>query len=43
MLQAPYVTSYLTEHFADDEFGTLAGYERAGGYQAARQALEKQK
>jgi NADH-quinone oxidoreductase subunit F len=39
MLKAPYVTSYLTEHFADDAFATLEGYERAGGYQAARKAL----
>ena len=26
-LEVPYVTSYLTEHFADEAFGTLAGYE----------------
>ena len=41
MLKSPYVTSYLTEHFADDDFGTLEGYERRGGYKAARQALTR--
>ena len=39
MLKVPYVTSYLTEHFAEDAFGTLAGYEKKGGYAAARKAL----
>ena len=41
MLKVPYVTSYLTEHFGDDAFGTLAGYERVGGYQAARKAIRE--
>ena len=39
MLKAPHVTSYLTEHFADDAFGTLEGYLRRGGYKAARKAI----
>jgi NADH-quinone oxidoreductase subunit F len=39
MLKVPYVTGYLSEHFADDAFTTLDGYERAGGYAAARKAL----
>ena len=39
MLKVPHVTSYLTEHFAEDAFGTLAGYEKKGGYAAARKAL----
>jgi NADH-quinone oxidoreductase subunit F len=39
-LRVPYVTGYLTEHFADDEFASLAGYERAGGYKALRKALK---
>ena len=39
MLIVPYTTQYLTHHFADDEFTTLAGYERRGGYRAARKAL----
>jgi NADH-quinone oxidoreductase subunit F len=39
MLKVPYTTQYLTEHFADDEFVTLEGYERVGGYQAVRKAI----
>ena len=39
MLKVPYVTSYLTEHFGDDAFGTIEGYEAKGGYQAARRAI----
>jgi NADH-quinone oxidoreductase subunit F len=39
VLKAPHVTGYLTEHFADDAFGTLDGYVERGGYQAARKAL----
>ncbi len=39
MLKAPYVTSYLTEHFGDDAFGTIDGYEARGGYRAARRAI----
>jgi NADH-quinone oxidoreductase subunit F len=39
MLTVPHVTGYLTEHFADDDFGALEGYERRGGYAAARKAL----
>jgi NADH-quinone oxidoreductase subunit F len=39
VLKAPYVTGYLTEHFADDAFGSLEGYVKRGGYQAARKAL----
>ena len=37
--KAPHVTGYLTEHFGDDEFGTLAGYRASGGYEMARHAL----
>ncbi len=40
-LRVPYVTGYLSEHFGDDAYATLAGYERTGGYQAARKALTK--
>jgi NADH-quinone oxidoreductase subunit F len=39
MLKAPYVTSYLTEHFGDDAFVGLEGYRARGGYEAARRAL----
>jgi NADH-quinone oxidoreductase subunit F len=40
VLKSPYVTSYLTENFDNDDFTTLAGYERLGGYEAARKALK---
>ena len=39
MLVAPFVTNYLTEHFANDDYRTLDGYRSAGGYQAAQRAL----
>jgi NADH-quinone oxidoreductase subunit F len=39
-LETPFVTSYLTEHFAEDDFATAEGYERRGGYQGLRAALE---
>ncbi len=39
MITTPYVTNYLTEHFADDGYRTLKGYEAKGGYQAIRKAL----
>ncbi len=41
MLKAPYVTNYLTEHFGEDDYGTLEGYKRRGGYEAARKALSQ--
>jgi len=41
MLKVPYVTGYLSEHFADDAFVTLAGYEKRGGYEGARKALKQ--
>jgi NADH-quinone oxidoreductase subunit F len=41
MLKVPYVTSYLTEHFEDDAFGTLAGYRARGGYRAAKRAITR--
>jgi len=40
-LKVPHTTSYLSEHFGDDGFGTLKGYEAQGGYQAARKALTR--
>jgi len=39
VLESPYVTQYLTEHFAEADYPTLEGYERFGGYTAARKAL----
>jgi NADH-quinone oxidoreductase subunit F len=41
MLTVPYVTGYLTEHFADDAFRTLDGYRSRGGYEAARTAITR--
>jgi len=39
MLTVPHTTQYLSRYFADDDYITLAGYERRGGYAAARKAL----
>jgi NADH-quinone oxidoreductase subunit F len=39
LLTAPHITNYLSEHYADDTFRTLEGYEAKGGYAAVRQAL----
>ena len=39
MSRLPFASQYLTEHVAADDFATLAGYERRGGYEAARQVL----
>ena len=41
MLETPYVTNYLTEHFGEADYPTLEGYERVGGYRAARKALRE--
>jgi len=41
-LAVPHVTGYLSEHFADDAYRSLAGYERRGGYKALRKALKLQ-
>jgi NADH-quinone oxidoreductase subunit F len=38
-LKVPFVTNYLTERFGDDDFTTLEGYRKQGGYEAARKAL----
>jgi NADH-quinone oxidoreductase subunit F len=38
-LEVPHVTSYLSEHFGDDAFGTIEGYEAQGGYRSLRKAL----
>ena len=41
MRNAPFVTNYLSEHLADDAYATLDGYQRAGGYAAARKAVRE--
>jgi NADH-quinone oxidoreductase subunit F len=38
-ITTPYVTNYLSEHFADDDYRTLRGYEAKGGYKAIKKAL----
>jgi NADH-quinone oxidoreductase subunit F len=40
-LKVPFVTNYLSEHCGEDDFATLGGYERRGGYRAARKALKE--
>ena len=39
MQKVPFVTGYLTEHFGDDDYATLDGYRRRGGYETAKKAL----
>ena len=41
MQSVPFVTKYLTEHFADDAYRTFDGYVARGGYEAARAALSQ--
>jgi NADH-quinone oxidoreductase subunit F len=40
LLISPYVTNYLSEHYADDSFRTLEGYREKGGYRGLRKALD---
>ncbi|MGH7339053.1 MAG: NADH-quinone oxidoreductase subunit F, partial [Candidatus Rokuibacteriota bacterium] len=42
MITHPLVTNYLSEHYAEDAFRTLRGYEARDGYQAVRKALRMQ-
>jgi NADH-quinone oxidoreductase subunit F len=37
--RTPFVTGYLTERCGEDDFATLDGYRRRGGFEAARKAL----
>ncbi len=39
MIEAPATTSYLSEHYADEAYATLSGYEAKGGYQGLEKAL----
>ena len=41
MQSAPWISNYLTEHFADDAYRTLAGYTARGGYEAARKVVRE--
>jgi NADH-quinone oxidoreductase subunit F len=40
LITAALVTNYLSEHYGDDAYGTLRGYEARGGYRGVRKALE---
>jgi len=35
----PYVKNYLSEHYGDDAYRTLAGYEAAGGFAGLKKAV----
>ncbi len=39
MITQPRVTGYLSEHYAEDAYQTLAGYEARGGFAGLRAAL----
>ena len=39
MIVEPYVKNYLSEHFGDDAYRTLAGYEAAGGFAGLKKAV----
>ena len=41
MQKAPFTTLYLSEHFESDDYRSHVGYERQGGYAAARRALSE--
>ena len=40
MLKEPWVKSYLSEHYGDDSYRTLRGYESKGGFEGLSKALE---
>ncbi len=39
MIIVPYVTGYLSEHYADDDFRTLSAYKAKGGFEGLKKAL----
>jgi NADH-quinone oxidoreductase subunit F len=39
LITRPYITNYLSEHYADDGYRGLAGYEARGGYEGLRAAV----
>ena len=41
MIKVPYVTNYISEHFAEDDDATHEGYARRGGDTAARKAISQ--
>jgi NADH-quinone oxidoreductase subunit F len=42
LITVPHVTGYLSEHYADDAYRTVAGYEAQGGFAGLRKALAMQ-
>ena len=40
MITEPQVKSYLSEHFGDDAYHTLEGYQERGGFAALKKALK---
>jgi NADH-quinone oxidoreductase subunit F len=39
LIVEPYVKNYLSEHYGDDAYRTLAGYEAAGGFAGLKKAV----
>ena len=39
MITQPHVTNYLSEHYADDAYRELSGYEAHGGFEGLKKAL----
>jgi len=42
VLIQPFTTHYLSEHYGDDAYRTLAGYESRGGFKGLRAALQRE-
>ena len=42
MITVPHITNYLSEHYSDDGFRTVAGYKAKGGFQGLAKALRMQ-
>ena len=40
MIIQPHIASYLSEHYGDDAYRSLAGYEAHGGFEGLRKALK---
>ena len=40
MITQPYITNYLSEHYADDAYRELSGYEARGGFEGLRKAVQ---
>ncbi len=40
MITVPQITNYLSEHYADDAYRTVSGYESIGGFKGLKKALK---